>query len=586
MYKYGIIGNCHSSAYISDTGSIDWLCFPRPDSEPIFGKLLDPEGGQFSFELEAFHECNQHYIPNTNILVTQLLDREGNGLTITDFCPRFEQHGRMFRPASVFRIVEPKGRPSLRVVCNPISGWEKVASHPVRGNSHLRFEIRGDSLRLVTNMPLTYLCEGTKFQLSEKLYFGLSWSFGIEEDLPGVAESFLRQTKEYWKNWVKHCSIPTLFQKETIRSALTLKLHCFEDTGAILAALSTSLPETIGGVRNWDYRFCWLRDAYFSLSAFQNLGHFEEMEGFLKFLLDLASQFKEEDNRLAPVYSLSKELPLPESILTNWAGFQGSAPVRNFNQAAEHIQNDVYGEMILSFTPIFMDERFSHLRSPELEKLMLWLGQKCSKSIGQADAGLWEIRNGWRAHSFSDLLSWAGLDRLEKIREMGRFANAPSFAKERDKAHASLLKATADQKLWNAVDDRTLDSSLSLLAIMRFPEQEIVRNTVFSISEELHVPNHPSHFYRYLREDDFGKPESSFMICSFWMAQAFAKLGEKEKALSILENVKSSANHLGLFSEHFCPGRKQQLGNFPQAYSHVGMINAAFAVSPPWTDVI
>ncbi|MBA5868608.1 MAG: glycoside hydrolase family 15 protein, partial [Nitrospira sp. CR2.1] len=423
MYPYGLIGNCHVSAHIHESGSVDWLCLPRPDSDPVFGRILDPEGGHFSISSptsSAQVKTTQRYLPNTNILVTEVSTSKGDTFRITDFCPRFEQYGRVYRPAALFRIVEPlAGTPSIRVSCRPVTGWGKEYARGMRGNSHVRYDIRGEYLRLLTNMPLTYLYEERPFALTEKTYFALTWGLGIEDDLAKVSHEFLDQTTRYWRMWVKHCSIPVLHQEEVIRSALALKLHCYEDTGAILAALTTSLPEEPGGERNWDYRYCWLRDAYFSLTAFHNLGHFEEMEGFLKFLLNIAYTHEHSRERLAPVYTLSQDLPLPETEHADWAGFSGSAPVRNHNQAAEHIQNDVYGELVLALTPIFSDNRFYDLRTKDQEQLVANLARLCDRTIAQPDAGLWEIRNGWQEHSFSNLMCWAGLDRAHRMHKAG-----------------------------------------------------------------------------------------------------------------------------------------------------------------------
>ena len=266
-------------------------------------------------------------------------------------------------------------------------------------------------MRLLTNMPLTYLCGETPVILTSKMYFALTWGLGIEDDLVKVSHEFLDQTTKYWQTWVKQCSIPVIYQEEVIRSALALKLHCYEDTGAILASPTTSLPEEPGGPRNWDYRYCWLRDAHFSLSAFPNLGQFEEMEGFLKFLLNVGYACEQSHDRLAPVYKLSQDLPLPEIEHANWQGFLGSRPVRSHNQAAEHVQSDVYGEMILTLAPIFFDNRFLDLRTKEHEALVANLVRLCERSISQPDAGPWEIRNGWKEHSFTNLMCWAGLDR-------------------------------------------------------------------------------------------------------------------------------------------------------------------------------
>jgi len=396
-------------------------------------------------------------------------------------------------------------------------------------------------------------------------------------------------TRSYWRNWVKHCSIPTHFQQDTIRSALSLKLHCYEDTGAILAATTTSLPEELGGTRNWDYRYCWLRDAYFVLSALHRLGHFEEMEGFLKFLLGIVESSKNGIDRLAPVYTLSQALPLPEHSHTNWLGYKGSSPIRTHNQAAEHIQNDVYGEMILTLAPIYFDHRFFHLRSEGLEKLLVQLGQLCERSLFQPDAGLWEVRHTMQEHTFTHMMSWAGLDRLSRMAPHGLNLNGFDVQKALQNASSKVVSAAKHGVLRNGLTDDSFDASLLLAPVLNFPHKEISEQTVDAIATALAFGNtreRPSFFYRYRRPDDFGTPQSSFVICSFWMVQALSKLGRHIEAKQLLEKALSSANHVGLFSEHFLPSENLQLGNFPQAYSHVGLINAAFSVSPPWEEIL
>ena len=594
MYQYGLIGNCQISALISAQGSLDWLCLPRPDSPPIFGKILDQEGGQFSISASVPSSettTTQQYLPNTNILITTVSLPNGDAFRITDFCPRFLQYGRIYRPAALFRIVEPlSGSPSIRVCCKPVSGWEKTPVRPIRGSSHVRYDIRGDYLRLLTNMPLTYLCEETPVILTSKMYFALTWGLGIEDDLVKVSHEFLDQTTKYWRTWVKQCSIPVVYQEEVIRSALALKLNCYEDTGAILAAPTTSLPEEPGGPRNWDYRYCWLRDAHFSLSAFHNLGQFEEMEGFLKFLLNVGYASEQSHDRLAPVYKLSQDLPLPETEYANWQGFLGSRPVRSHNQAAEHIQSDVYGEMILTLAPIFFDNRFIDLRTKEHEALVANLVRLCERSISQPDAGPWEIRNGWKEHSFTNLMCWAGLDRAYRMQQAGFLRDLPTnLDSARARAANALLQATKDKALRNGPTDESYDASLAQLAILGFPNREVCDTTITQIKHALAVRQdgkETGFFFRYLRQDDFGKPQSSFVICSFWVVQALAKLGRLDEAKQIMNQILTGANGVGLFAEHFVPETRVQLGNFPQAYSHVGLINAAFAVSPPWSDVL
>lgn len=564
---------------------------PRPDSPPVFGRLLDPDGGHFSITTPAGASkptiCQQ-YVPNTNILTTIVTLANGDAFQITDFFPRFEQFGRVYRPAALFRIVEPlQGTPAIHVSCRPVSGWDKNPVLPVRGSNHLRYEIRDETLRVLTNMPLTYLCEEIPVALTQKFYFGLTWGLGIENDLIKVAHDFLEQTTRYWRTWVKHCSVPLLHQQQVIRSALALKLHCFEDTGAILAATTSSLPEQVGGQRNWDYRYCWLRDAYFTLSAFNNLGHFEEMESFLNFLLNIALTHEQSRDRLRPVYTLSQGFPLPEIEHTNWSGYRQSKPVRSHNQAADQVQNDAYGEMILTFVPIFFDERFVDLRTRDLDGLLKHLALLCARSIGEQDAGLWEIRGGWQEHSFTNLLCWAGMERLERIKQAGHLPSiSMDLTAERQRAAKALLRAVHAGAVCNGPKDTTPDAALAQLAILGYPDHTLCETTVKYIVSHLSLKTNPGFFYRYVREDDFGKPDAAFVVCSFWIAQALARLGRVKEARATLDHVIAAANHVGLFSEHFIPDTRIQCGNFPQAYSHVGLINAAFAVSPPWSDVL
>jgi GH15 family glucan-1,4-alpha-glucosidase len=591
MYHSGLIGNCQISALVGRDGSIDWLCLPRPDSEPVFGKLLDESGGNFSIQFSnvGAGKNDQIYVENTNILITEMEDSNGARFRITDFCPRFEQYGRMFRPLMLIRIVEPlAGTPMIKVSCSPVNGWAKEKLPFAQGSNHLRFDLRNDSLRVTTNMPLTYLTEQTAFVLKEKTYFALTWGTPVQDDLCEMCERFLSHTRDYWRTWVKHCSVPVLFQNEVIRSALALKLHVFEDTGAILAALTTSLPEEPGNTRNWDYRYCWLRDAYFVLSAFHNLGHFEEMEGFLRFLLNIAIRHEEADARLAPVYTLNQTLPLPELIHENWNGFKGSGPVRSNNQAAEHVQNDVYGEMVLTLAPIFFDERFKPLRTAEHQELMTYLGRRCAMTISEPDAGLWEVRDGWQEHTFSNLMCWAGLERIERIQKLGYCKDLPLNAgAERFRAEMAVLRAVKEGYLRNGPNDDSLDSALALMPLLRFPADEAAAKTIEQIRKTLAADGEDGVFlYRYLRKDDFGTPHSAFVICSFWVAQGLAALGRTEEARVMLGKILEAANPLGLFAEHYQKREKLQLGNFPQAYSHVGLINAAFAASPSWNRVL
>ncbi|MEO5968455.1 MAG: glycoside hydrolase family 15 protein [Bdellovibrionia bacterium] len=603
MYNYGLIGNCQTSVLVSKMASLDWWCLPRPDSPPVFGKLVDDEGGHCSVQLAGASRSHQYYQPNTNVLVTHLYSSDGSEIRITDFSPRFTVQDKVYRPNSIYRVIEPvAGHPVIQISCRPVNGWEKQRVLPVREKDFLKYKIQDEflylslsqsvnhSVSLSVNQPLINILEESSFPLTEPLYLGLAWAQRVEGNLNKVVNDFLTETTEYWKTWVKHCSIPSLYQKETVRSALTLKLHCFEDTGAILAALTTSLPEENEEGRNWDYRFCWLRDAYYVLSAFHNLGHFEEMEKFLGFLLNIAERHEHSRERLRPVYRLDQSLPLPEQSHANWKGFNGNQPVRSNNQAAEHIQNDVYGEMVLTLAPIFFDQRFHHLRTKEHQQLLANLVKQCIRNISQPDAGLWEIRNGWQEHSFSNLMCWAGIERMKSIQKLGFFETLDLNLEEAQKtAEDAIIAAVKEGTLRNGPKDDSFDAALLQLPILRYPDSDLNIKTVREIIRNLKLgdaDNEKYLLYRYLRKDDFGNPKSAFLICSFWLVQALARTGQIAEAHEAMKAAMGGANHLGLLSEHFVSNKRVQMGNFPQAYSHVGQINAAFAISPPWSDVL
>jgi GH15 family glucan-1,4-alpha-glucosidase len=588
MYDLGLIGNCQASALVSRHGSVEWLCLPRPDSPPVFGRLLDPDGGHFSIAPVHPGSSSQRYHDATNVLATAHTDAQGNRFTVIDFFPRFEQMGRVYRPLMLIRRVIPLiGTPLVQVTVRPVLGWSKTPAEVVRGNSHLRFNGYDDQVRLTTTMPLTHLLGDGVIALTRPLEFALTWGVPVEDDLAAVAENFQRRTEDWWRTWVKHGATPLLFQHEVIRSALTLKLHCYEETGAVLAAVTTSLPETPGAVRNWDYRFCWLRDAYFTVSALHRLGHFRELEGILAFTLDVIH--RENLERLRPVYRVDGTTPLPELECPGWRGHRDSQPVRDGNQAAEHVQNDVYGEMLLTLAPIYFDERFAHLRSPAYDQLLEVLATRCMATLDEPDAGLWELRDGWKPHAFSALMSWSALERYGRLAELGRIRAVPAVVTGwRDRAQAALMRSVADGVLWNAPGERVPDASSLLLAHVRHPDRALVERTVTTIGSQLAWNGDPTSgfLYRYRYQDDFGTPDHAFVICSFWHAEALARIGRAEQAQQVMERAMTSANHLGLIAEHWDPAKRQQHGNFPQCYSHVGLITAAFAVSPPWSTVL
>jgi len=408
----GLVGNCQFSALIENTGAVVWCCLPRFDSEPVFSSLLDErDGGRFLVGAADGSRGSQSYLDNSNVLETVFRTADGT-FRVLDFAPRFQQHERMFRPTQLFRIAEPPdGAPRIRVACEPRLGWSKAPPPVIQGSNHLQFDGFASPLRLTTDIPPSCL-GGQPFALTERRHLALTWGAPIEEPLPDLSERFLHGTTQYWRRWVKHCNIPPMFQQEVIRSALTLKLHCFDDTGAIIAAMTTSIPEAAGSGRTWDYRYCWLRDAYYALEAFWLLGHFEERENFTVFLLNVAGDHP--DLALAPLYRVDGGRDLDEHILEHWPGFNGDGPVRIGNAAAQ-TQHDIFGEMVLALAPVFFDDRFSAERTPAALALLERLARKAIALAGTPDAGIWEHRTHAQPRTFSSLMSWAAADRMAAL---------------------------------------------------------------------------------------------------------------------------------------------------------------------------
>jgi GH15 family glucan-1,4-alpha-glucosidase len=582
----GVIGNCQYSALIDKTGAVVWCCLPRFDAEPVFSSLLDEkEGGFFRIGPANGEQGAQSYLPNTNILETVFTTSTGS-FRIIDFAPRFMQFDRPFRPAQLMRIVEPiEGTPRIQVSCEPRLGWSKGVPNILQGSHHVRFEGFPAQLRLTTDIPVSYL-GGLPFTLTGRHHFVMTWGTPVEEPLPPLCDRFLNQTTRYWNNWVKQCDIPPLFQHKVIRSALTLKLHCFEDTGAIIAAMTTSIPESEGSGRTWDYRYCWLRDAYYVLNAFGLLGHFEEREHFVQYLLNVAGGSP--DLNLIPLYRVDGQTNLEESILTEWPGYNGEGPVRIGNQAAEHSQHDIYGEMVLALIPIFFDERMTAERSPATLRLLKALARKAISLAGVPDAGIWEYRTDWKPQTFSSLMCWAAADRMARIAEIHEPAAAPEFREAAARIHEEIMNNAWNEKLGTFVsqyDGEDLDASLLQMARLRFlpGDDPKLRSTVHVIKKGL---DREGWLQRYAVNDGFGLPSVAFVICSFWLVEALAAIGERDEARQVFGRIQTALSPLGILSEDYDPQTNRMWGNFPQTYSHAGLIHAAFSASPPWTEVL
>ena len=582
----GLIGNCQYSAVIHRSGEVVWCCLPRFDSEPVFSTLLDLDhGGRFRVRPAGGELGVQRYLPNTNVLETTFRSATGS-FRVIDFAPRMLQYDRAFRPTQLHRILEPlEGTPRIEVACEPKLGWSKANPMVDGGSHHFRFEGYASQLRLTTDIPLSYL-GGQPFALTERRHLVLTWGAPVEEPLAPLCERFRNDTERYWRQWVKQCDIPPHFQREVIRSALVLKLHCFEDTGAIIASTTTSIPEAPGTGRTWDYRYCWLRDAYYVLGAFGLLGQFEEREQFVNYLLNIAASAA--DLNLAPLYRVDATQKVEEQILENWPGFEGERPVRVGNAAALQVQHDVFGEMVLALTPIFLDERFSAERSGAALKLLEGLARKAISVAGKPDAGIWEYRKQWQPQTFSGLMCWAAADRMAAVASQRAPALEAEFRAAAARIHADVTACGWNASLGSFVGHyggADLDASLLQMASLRFlaPQDPRLHGTIDAIRKGLAVDGW---LFRYRADDGLGKTEVAFVLCTFWLIEALAIAGRHEEAADMLNRVQAALSPLGLLSEDYHTSSLRMWGNFPQAYSHVGLIRAAFAASPAWSEVL
>lgn len=585
----GIIGNCSINALVDDRARIVWWCLPRPDGDPVFHNLLGsrnaPEDGAFTAEIENFSHSEQHYIENTAILRTRLVATDGSAIEIDDFAPRFLRRGRVFRPAQIVRRMRPvSGRPRVRIILRPRFDWGATRPQITSGSNHVRFVSADTALRLTTDAPVTYIRDETFFVLEREINLFLGPDESLSDRPGNIGREFQEETEYYWKRWSLRLALPLEYQEAVIRAAITLKLCVFEETGAILAAVTTSIPEAPYSQRNWDYRYCWLRDAFFVVRALNALSDLETMEIYLNYIRDVIGQTK--GDHIQPVFGIGLETELLESV-ADLPGFMGMGPVRIGNQAHEHHQHDVYGNIVLAAAQSFFDKRLLRQGSMEDFRHLEVIGDRAFMLHDQPDAGIWELRTRARVHTSSSLMCWAALDRLAKI------ANQLGLSPKHWRSRANEVHARICEEAWNpdvgafveSFGGADLDASLLLMAEVGFLDVQDPRfvATVEAIGQKLRRGNH---LYRYDAADDFGRPEVAFNVCTFWFIDALGRMERREEAREIYETMLSCRNHLGLLSEDVDPSSNMLWGNFPQTYSMVGIINGAVRLSRRWDKVI
>ena len=588
-----IIGNCTISALIDVRARIVWCCMPRFDDDPTFCALLDSAAGfgldgTMAIELDGLSRSEQSYDAGTAVLRTRLFDAQGQGVEIVDFAPRFFQRERTFRPAQLVRRVRPlNGHPRVRFIVRPRSNWGATETLRTRGSNHVCFVGSSATLRLTTNAPLTYVIAETWFSL----HGPISMLLGLDEILSGgiedTAREFEEQTTQYWLRWTRRLALPLEFQDAVIRSAITLKLCQFEETGAIVAAMTTSIPEAPGSARNWDYRYCWLRDAFFVVRALNSLAEVGTMEDYLRWLHDVVRMAP--DGHVQPLYGIGLEQQLPERTISHLSGYRGMGPVRIGNQAHEHLQNDVYGNIVLGAAQAFHDHRLFRRADASDFQVLERMGEHAWRLHDQPDAGMWELRTRSRVHTSSSLMCWAACDRLAKIaRALGKSERAWHWSSRADAIKAKILElawSETRQAFVESFGGNDLDASVLLMAEVGLLDPCDPRFLSTMQALENSLCDGPF-MRRYEAPDDFGRPETAFSICSFWRIEALARIGRLGEAREIFDALLACRNPHGLLSEDLAPASREQWGNFPQTYSMVGIVNCAMRLSQPWDSVI
>lgn len=582
--NYGIIGNCRSAALVSDKGSIEWCCLPEFDSASVFAKILDQEiGGSFEIQVSDDYTITQKYIPNTSILITTF-SKGTDAFEINDFMPRYrkDKGGYMAPPEIIRYFKKLSGNPSFRIIYDPRLDYASgVTSSFVKENHivSLTGTIKFDSLFLYSNLDLESIANGNEITLQGDGYLLMAYNEKIF--IPTLTKINLEfeRTKTYWLSWSDKTTEYKKYNEQIARSAITLKLLSYEKTGAVLAAATTSLPETIGEVRNWDYRFCWIRDASMVVKVISELGHKKLAKDYLQFIIDLVPN---KDEKLQIMYGINKEKKLTEETLDHLSGYMGSKPVRIGNAAYSQRQNDIYGilmDVIYQQLISFSNDTENGEELWNITKGIVWV---VNKHWQEPDKGIWEFRTEERHFTFSKILCWTAIDRAIKVaRILGKKHKA-----EKWEPLAAAIKNDIMENAWNesvqaftqSYGSNDLDTSVLLMESYGFIEAMDPKYvaTVKAIERDL---SNDGLLYRYKNKDDFGLPSSSFTICTFWFINSLYKIGEEKKAEKLFEQLLSYSNHLGLFSEDIDFETKRLLGNFPQAYSHLALIETAINLS-------
>jgi len=583
--NYGIIGNCTSAALISQNGCIEWCCLPYFDSPSVFAKLLDRrKGGEFDIRVAPDYKISQYYLSRTNLLVTSF-SRKRDKFELIDFMPRYKRDSGMYHcPPDIVRYIRHiSGKPEIRVVYDPRPAYSQHEVKKEVRDEYIKHVTTGgsyESTYLYSDLDYQRIADGEPLVINRDCYFLLSYNQKLMELSLDTILLEYEKTRVYWMDWSATTRRFARFNDEITRSALVLKLLAFQKTGAILAAVTTSLPEEIGSVRNWDYRFCWLRDASMNIAVLTKLGHYKVARNFLNFILDIIPY---KDEKIQIMYGINRQKNLKEKVLDSFEGYENSKPVRIGNAAFTQKQNDIFGvlldviyQYLMTFKRTVVEDR------EDLWTVVRTLARHVENNWHKKDRGIWEFRS-WRKHfTFSKVLCWVAMDRAMKIAENFSMVNyVRVWAQIREEIRQDILKNG-----WNpdvnafvqSYGEPHLDAANLLMEHYGFIAADDPKY-VATVLQTKNILSRDGLMFRYRNQDDFGIPRSSFTVCSFWLIKSLFKTGRTKEAETLFRRVLRYRNHVGLLSEDIDFDSKRLLGNFPQGYSHLALIDAAITLS-------
>ncbi len=585
MLDYGIVGNCKTAALIKKNGAVDWFCFPTFGSPSIFAKLLDEQrGGSLQIIPKGRYRITQKYIPHTAILET-LFEAPKKAFKIIDFFPRYRKLLRkkneiLVKQNRLIRILKPlKGKPVVRIKYDPQPNYarDQCSFQEVDG-SLLCTTPEGLEFGIISNIPYTMLLESKEIELSQAYYLIIGNRGNAADFSVRKCYRLRTATRKYWENWVGTLVLPEQNKEQIIRSAITLKLLTYSETGAIIAAPTTSIPEQIGTPRTWDYRYCWVRDAALAADSLKKIGRGYEAKKLMEFIIRNALR----DDYIQIIYGIHGETRLVEEELHHLAGFKDSRPVRIGNAAYKQLQHDIFGEILDLMYLYFVYYEIEKKLTFKYWRFIRYVVNQIKFNWERKDSSIWEFRDRYDHYTYSKFMCYVGLDRAIKLAQhFHREQPLKEWLELREEIRTDILSrgySEEKQSFTMTYGGKELDASALHMAYHEFLEPGDPRmvSTVKTIYKKL---RRGCFVQRYSMEDELGVSTSAFTICSFWLVEALFYIGDVEKARALYKSLLKHANHLGLFSEDLDLKTGTLLGNFPQSYTHIALINASILLS-------